>query len=184
MGSFNLTIVRKQPPNQLKMKATFAITALIGAASAWEGCKPTHYEDWVVPAERKTPSGADHVCWKHATNLNNMCHLFMKCHWDTFFTGANPHGDENNSASWCPGTCSMLNRWFPRQACKDHHRVPVLADRWTIDEDAKTACYEHVIPNTQGQRETRCVDITGEFTDVHPYGTPIEWDLYESLGML
>ena len=152
------------------MQVFYTLSALCGAALAWENCVPTHYEDWVPRSERTAPNGADSICWKQVQN-ENFCHLWMKCHYDTFGIGYNNAGEGPNTGGWCPKTCAMLEKYYPRQACTEHHRIAVQRSRWNIDEDSKTVCYTKTIPFSGGQTVQQCQQIEGQIVDVHPYGT-------------
>ena len=157
------------------MQFSLALLALSGTINAWKTCVPTNYEDYIPPSERTNPAGTDHICWKQVS-AQNMCELWMKCHYDVFGIGANPRSAAN-TASWCPKTCNVLNKFFPKEMCTSHHRMPIIGNRWVVDEVAKTACY------SQPNQPVKCVSFEGEIVSILSYGSPVDGDLLDIFEM-
>ena len=148
------------------MKTIFSLVALFGAAHACgpvTRIEPTNYEDMIPVEERYNDNGSTNICWKQLEN-ENMCHLWMKCNWDTFQVGKNPNSG-NNTGSWCPGTCAMMQRFYPAQTCTRDHKNAKQAERWSVN--GNNVCYDD---NRRGQL---CVTVQETF-DVREYGSA--WD--------
>merc|ERR1719220_646022 len=102
---------------------------------------PGDYLGYVTRSETDKP-----VCKKHWDD-GRMCNLWLSCHFDQFKSGI-------TGQKHCADACGLLNKYFPREMCDEHHWNEINAGKFDYNSDTKTVCY-----NKNAATGRQCVQV-------------------------